>query len=99
MNVNFTTETRRKHGELFEKALTDGVLSSVIEVHRALGPGLLESAYEECICYELGSRGLRFQRQLPVPVTYKGIDLDCGFRLDLLVEDAIIVESLSANNE
>jgi len=63
-----------------------------IEVHRELGPGLLESAYEECLAYELQQSPLKFVRQHPVPVTYKGLELDCGYRLDLLVEDRLVIE-------
>jgi GxxExxY protein len=61
-------------------------------VHRALGPGLLESAYEECLCHELTLRRLAFERQKPLPVEYKGTKLDCGYRLDLLVEALVVVE-------
>lgn len=68
------------------------MIGAAIEVHRALGPGLLESAYEECLCHELHLRRLRFERQVPLPVEYKGIKLDCGYRLDLLVEDVLILE-------
>jgi GxxExxY protein len=57
-----------------------------------LGPGLLESAYEECLCHELHLRGLKFQRQLALPGSYKGINLDCGYRVDILVEDAVVLE-------
>jgi len=70
--------------------LTEKILGAAIEVHKTLGPGLLESAYEECLCLELNLRGLRFERQLTVPVSYKGINLDCGYKLDLLVEDTVI---------
>jgi len=61
-------------------------------VHRALGPGLLESAYEACLVYELASKNLKIERQKSLPIKYKGIQLDCGYRIDLLVEDKIIVE-------
>jgi GxxExxY protein len=57
-----------------------------------LGPGLLESAYEECICHELKQRGIRFRRQLDLPVLYKGVKLDCGYRIDILIEDAVVLE-------
>jgi GxxExxY protein len=63
-----------------------------MDVHKALGPGLLESVYEECLCHELHLRGLRFQRQVTVPVIYKGVSLDCGYRLDLIIEDVVILE-------
>ncbi len=68
------------------------IIGAGIEVHRRLGPGLLESAYEECLCCELGLRGIEFKRQLPVPVVYRSKMLDCGYRLDILVEDLIIIE-------
>lgn len=61
-------------------------------MHRALGPGLLESAYEECLCRELTLRQLPFERQWPLPLVYKGLRLDCGYRLDLVVDNAVIVE-------
>ena len=72
--------------------LTEQIIGAAIEVHRLTGPGLMESAYEACLCYELSQRGLQFRRQVELPVRYKGINLDCGFRMDLLVEDAIVVE-------
>jgi len=72
--------------------VTDRVIGAAIEVHRHLGPGLLESAYEECLCYELSRAGLRFERQVPLPVEYKGLRLDCAYRLDLLVEGVVLVE-------
>jgi GxxExxY protein len=83
------TETRRK---LLYEDLTEQIIGAAVEVHRALGPGLLESAYEECLCRELGLRGLKFQRQVPLPIEYKGVKLDCGYRLDLIVQDEIILE-------
>jgi len=72
--------------------ITDKIIGAAIEVHRILGPGLLESAYEECLCYELSQCELKFQRQVPLPVSYKGIKLACGYKMDLVVEDLIIVE-------
>ncbi len=72
--------------------LSSRIIGAAIEVHKALGPGLLESAYEECICYELSTGGLSLARQKPLAVQYKGINLDCGYRLDVVVEDAIILE-------
>ena len=72
--------------------LTEKVIGLAIEVHRHLGPGLLESAYEECLCLELQEAGLAFRRQVPLPITYKSIRLDCGYRLDLLIEDQLILE-------
>ncbi len=75
-----------------ENEFTEKIIAAAIEVHRNLGPGLLESAYEECLCYELSQRGLRFKRQVNLPITYKGLKLDCGHKMDLVVEDAVIVE-------
>src|SRR5271154_799829 len=68
------------------------VIGACIEVHRHLGPGLLESAYEHCVAHELELRGVRFERQRPVPLEYKGTKLDCGYRLDLVVERTVVVE-------
>lgn len=75
-----------------EDQLTEKIIDCAIEVHKALGPGLLESAYEECFCYELAQNGFSFRRQVPLPVVYKGIKLDCGYRVDVLVNDFVIVE-------
>ncbi|HET9319453.1 MAG TPA: GxxExxY protein [Bryobacteraceae bacterium] len=75
-----------------EDQITDKIIGAAIEVHRVLGPGLLESAYEECVCYELSQRELKFERQVPLPVAYKGIKLACGYKMDLLVEDLVVVE-------
>ena len=77
---------------LAENALTDKIIGAASEVHRHLGPGLLESAYEECLCYELRQMGIGFQRQVHLPVHYKGLQLDCGYKMDLVVEDAVVVE-------
>jgi len=76
-----------------EDQITDKIIGAAIEVHRVLGPGLLESAYEECLCYELSQRGLKFERQVPLPVTYKEIKLACGYKMDLLVEGLVVVEA------
>ena len=72
--------------------ITESVIGAAIEVHRALGPGLLESAYEACLAFELVERGLKVERQKPLPVVYREVRLDCGYRLDLFVEQAVIVE-------
>src|ERR1700676_4557526 len=72
--------------------LTERIIGFAIEVHRQLGPGLLESAYEECLCYELEQSGLRFRRQVPLPIVYKSIRLDCGYRIDMVVEEQAILE-------
>lgn len=72
--------------------ITEAVIGAAIEVHRVLGPGLLESAYEECLAHELTLRGIPYQRQLPLPVEYKGIYLECGYRIDLLIAEQVVVE-------
>jgi GxxExxY protein len=77
--------------------VTGKIIGYAIEVHKILGPGLLESAYEECLTFELKRNGLLFRRQLATPVIYKDIRLDCGYRIDLLVEDLVIVELKSVD--
>lgn len=72
--------------------LTQKIIGCAIEVHKHLGPGLLESAYEECLSYELTQNGLFNQRQVPVPVIYKEVKLETGYRIDILVENEVIVE-------
>lgn len=72
--------------------ITQSIIGAAIDVHKGLGPGLLESAYEECLCHELDLRKIAFERQKPVPIVYKGRTLNCGYRLDLLVEDIVVVE-------
>lgn len=75
-----------------ESRLTEAVIGAAVEVHRALGPGLLESAYEQCLCRELSANRLAFERQVSMPIRYKGVQVDCGYRLDLLVEKSVVVE-------
>ena len=72
--------------------ITEIIIGRAIVVHRELGPGLLESAYEECLAYELLQAGLFVERQVPIPVVYKGVKLDCGYRIDILVERKVVVE-------
>jgi GxxExxY protein len=72
--------------------ITALVIGAAIEVHRVLGPGLLESAYEECLCHELSLRSIAFQRQLVLPVDYKGVRLDCGYRLDIVLPGKLVIE-------
>jgi GxxExxY protein len=72
--------------------LTDRIIGAAIEVHKALGPGLLESAYEECLAHELSFARISFERQVPLPVSYRSIQLDCGYRLDFLVEKTVVLE-------
>ena len=78
--------------EAQRESLTEKIIGAAIEVHRALGPGLLESAYQECLCVELGLCDLRFASQLELPVEYKGHKANAGYRLDLVVADAVVVE-------
>jgi GxxExxY protein len=75
----------------FEK-ITNDIIGSAIEVHKYLGPGLLESAYEECLAYELQLKGYKIERQKPVPIIYKEVKLDYGYRIDILVDDQVIIE-------
>ncbi len=75
-----------------EDGITETIIGAAIEVHRELGPGLLESTYEACLAFELGSRDVKAIRQLHLPVVYKGVRIDCGYRIDLLVENRVIVE-------
>ena len=88
-----TTEAQR-HRENPESKdpRTSAVIGAAIEVHRHLGPGLLESAYEECLCHELHLRGIDFRRQVELPISYKGLKLDCGYKIDLVVRNEIILE-------
>ena len=80
-------ETRKELNEL-----TEFVIGCSIEVHRSLGPGLLESTYEMCLCRELSLKNILFERQKPIPVIYKGVKLDCGYRADLIIDGRILVE-------
>jgi len=75
-----------------EQELTREIISAAIEVHRHLGPGLLESAYETCLCHELRSRGIQIECQVPLPIIYKNTRLDCGYRIDICVRDTVVVE-------
>ena len=72
--------------------LSNQIIGCAIEVHKILGPGLLESSYEECLTYELIKKGLKVERQKPIPLMYKEIKLNCGYRLDLLVNNGVIIE-------
>ncbi len=89
------TEAQRKNLVVMQEPrdpLTQQVIGAAIEVHRVLGPGLLESAYEECLCFELSLRGISFHRQVPLPVVYKGVTLECGYRMDLVVPERLVIE-------
>src|ERR1700687_2480594 len=88
-----TTESQRhRESEEQRDPRTSAIVGAAIEVHRHLGPGLLESAYEECLCHELHLRGIDFRRQIALRVEYKGLKLDCGYRLDLIVHEEVVVE-------
>jgi GxxExxY protein len=89
---SLTEINQRVATERQENDITRKIIGAAIEVHKKLGPGLLESAYEECLCCEMQLRGIEFKRQVPLSLNYKGVVLDCGYRLDLLVEDKVIVE-------
>ena len=75
-----------------DSQLTHAIIGAAIEVHKQLGPGLLESAYEECLAHEFSLRNLKYERQKPLPVIYKEVKLECGYRLDFLVEGKVVVE-------
>jgi GxxExxY protein len=78
--------------------LTAKIISCAIEVHSVLGPGLLESAYEKCLCHEFAVRKMNFQRQKPLPIVYKGINLSCSYRLDVVIENKGVVELKSVDS-
>ncbi len=82
---------------LYEKELTDKIIGAALEVHRTLGPGLLESAYAACLAYELTLHGLPFEKEKPLPVRYKDVLLDCGYRLDFLVDGKVILKLKSVD--
>jgi GxxExxY protein len=75
-----------------DSVLTNRIIGMAIDVHRHLGPGLLESAYEECLCHDLKEAGIAFQRQMPLPIVYKTVRLDCGYRMDFVVENELVIE-------
>ena len=84
--------TNKKVTNVYLDELSYKIIGACIEVHKIVGPGLLESAYEQCLCREFDLRGIKFQRQVPLSIEYKGVKLDCGYRIDILVEDSIILE-------
>jgi len=77
---------------LVDEELTSAIIGAAIEVHKVLGPGLLESAYEQCLCYELSQRGFSVVRQVELPVRYKDVQLDVGYRVDVIVENRVVLE-------
>ena len=94
MSILSRINTAEKKAETAEEmnTLTGTIIGAAIEAHRILGPGLLESAYEACLAFELKEQGLKIDRQIELPLIYKNLYLDCGYRLDLLVNDAVVVE-------
>jgi len=99
INHRDTEHTERKPNKPAQTTdpLTEKIIGAAIEVHRALGPGLLESIYEECLCHELALQKLEFRRQIPVPLVYKDVQLENPLRIDLLVADEVIVELKSVD--
>ena len=77
---------------LVEEELTSAIIAAAIDVHRELGPGLLESAYQACLCHEFALRDLAHEEQVPIPLVYKGLRLDCGYRADVIVKGLVIIE-------
>src|SRR3977135_2947510 len=92
MKILTTEAQRHSENEEGKDPRTSPIIGAAIEVHRHLGPGLLESAYEECLCYEIDQSGLSFRRQVALPIVYKAVRLDCGYRMDIVVQDQVIVE-------
>jgi len=90
-------EHRGHRGFSYYDPLTSDVIGCMIEVHRALGPGLLESTYQQCLARELELNEIPFQMEQPLPIEYKGVNLDCGYRIDLLIKDKVIVELKSVD--
>lgn len=83
--------------KLIYEELTQQIIGAAIEVHKAVGPGLFERIYEECLCHELSLRNIKFRKQIDVPLSYKGKNLNCNYRLDLIVEEAVILELKSCS--
>ncbi len=90
--VKFTTENTENTEGMKQDPFTKEVIGCAIEVHRTLGPGLLESTYQQCLAYELSLKEISFQLEVSMPVEYKGVRLDCGYRIDILIEDRLILE-------
>ena len=92
MQRNFSVPQNKNNQPLLEKDLTDKIIGAAIEVHKILGPGLLESAYQVCMEHESALRGIPFERQVDLPLNYKGLDLDAGYVIDLVYDKRVIVE-------
>lgn len=90
--IKYPPQRAQRTQRMDENELSNLIVGAAIEVHRSLGPGLLESTYEECLCHELFLNHIPFQRQAPMPVVYKGIRLDCGYRVDIIVDKKVILE-------
>jgi len=84
-------------GLVYDRALSERVIRMAIDVHRQLGPGLLESTYEDCLCFELHAESVPFERQVALPIVYKTIALDCAYRMDVVVEKQLVVEIKSVD--
>ena len=93
---NFRTRAKKGSAFVLERqrpnGITDTIIGAAIQVHRVLGPALLESAYEACLAFELKKRGLSIEQQWPLPLIYEQVKLDCGYRVDLLVEGVVVIE-------
>ena len=98
MDLTHETESKKEASQNRNDTLTGKIIGAAIEVHRRLGPGLLESTYETCLCYELNLSGLKVVRQVPVPIFYRDIKLDSGYRIDMIVEDEVILEIKSVTS-
>jgi GxxExxY protein len=88
----------RRIKEVTRDPLTEKIIGCAIEVHRTLGPGLLESTYEQCLAHELALNAIPFRLQVPVPVEYKGVHLECGYRIDILIDGQVVLELKSVEN-
>jgi len=98
MKICYLNNFRREFYEMNINDLTGEIIGAAIEVHKALGPGLMESVYEECLCHEFDLRRIHYKRQQAIPVEYKGVKLDCGYRIDLVVEGLVILELKSVDS-
>ncbi len=77
---------------ILHEKLIEAIIGAAMEVHKEIGAGVLESCYQQCVCHELSTRGIAFEQQVALPIRYKGIQLDCGYRIDILVENLVVVE-------
>jgi GxxExxY protein len=93
LNREGTPRSREGFAKVVYPELSSRIVRCAMNVHTNLGPGLLESAYEECLCHELTKAKIGFRRQVPWPLEYQGVRLDCGFRLDLVVDDKVVIEA------